>query len=169
VLVTGNGDVQLSNFSSSQRDARAAVKARVDRFLTDRTQNTLDVDYDEPQGAGFAVLGFALVALVVAWVATMVARVEVDAVRRVLTIVTVRWPLPPKRREFDLDDVRDAIVVEGRGTKGSATYGVAVVVEYLPQPVPLLGFRSSGLDGKERAVAEIRALLQSTNARSAAR
>ena len=158
VLVTSSGDARISMVASSSKTQRTDAKAQIDAFLGDPRSTTLDLVYDEPSFGGFAMLALSLVWVIIGWGLSRAARVEVDRAARTCTVVTLRWPLGPKRRVYPLDDVRDAIVTESRGRKG-ATYNVALVVSGQEKPVPLLNMSSSGRAWKDGAVADIRALL----------
>ena len=159
-LVTGSGNVELSSHTSSAA-TRNEQKAEIDRFLTDRTQASVDVDYDEPSAAGWMILVFAMLFVLVAWMLTWFGRVEIDWSTRKLSVLTVRWPLAPARRTFELGSVRDAVVHSARGRKGGTVYSVRLVIDGQEQPVPIMNMASSGRASKERAAAEIRAMLAS--------
>lgn len=157
VLVTTSGDVELPG-ASAPLSVRSAQKARIDAFLADPRAAAIDVDYTEPSGVVFFLVPFSLVWLLVGWAMTWTARVEIDWIARTLTIVGVRWPLAPKRRLFRLDAVRDARVLERRGSKGGRLYGVVLDVEG-HEAVSLTSGTSSGRGPKDEAVMQIRALL----------
>ena len=150
-LVTSTGDIQISSVASSSKSQRTEAKAQIDAFLVNPQATTLDVDYDEPSSAGFAMLALSLVWVLVGWAVSVSARVEIDRAERTCTVITVRWPLAPKRRVFRLDDVRDAVVTSRSG-RGGATFSVGLVIDGETKPVPLvavsfLGARVQGAHG----------------------
>jgi hypothetical protein len=157
VFVTASGDVELPGATASQ-SIRNAEKAQLDAFFADANAAAIDIDYAEPSGAVFFLVPFSLVWLLVGWLFSWYARVEVDWIARTFTVIGLRWPLAPKRRTFDLDRVRDARVVERRGSKGGRLYAVVLDVEAHDE-VPLTSGSSSSIRPKEDAVQQIRALL----------
>ena len=102
-LVTSTGDIRISSVASSSKSQRTEAEAQIDAFLVNPQATTLDVDYDEPSSAGFAMLALSLVWVLVGWAVSVSARVEIDRAERTCTVITVRWPLAPKRRVFRLD------------------------------------------------------------------
>ncbi len=157
-LVTSDGDVPMSMVTSSDRSRLAQLKAEIDAFLSSTQHPTLDVDYDEPSAFGFLVLGLSLVWVLIAWVISGSARVEIDRAAHACTLVTVRWPLASKRRVYRLEDVRDAIVTESRGRR-SMTYRVCLVIDGQKEPVSLVKVGTAEREPKDRVASEIRALL----------
>jgi hypothetical protein len=158
-LVTASGTVEISGVSSGYAE-RTAQKSQIDRYLADKSQSSLDVTYDVGNATSLVAVPLSLIWLVVPWLLSRYARVEVDRSAGTLTLVMVRSPLPSVRRRLELGRVRDAIVTSKRSSKGGQLYAVGLVVDGEEAPVPLLRVWSSGRRAKDRAAAEIRALLQ---------
>jgi len=153
-LVGPQGEISTATFYSTDQ-TYAGAKTAIDSFLADKSQSKLAVMTAASSSGGYAVLGVSLIWFLIIWLLLQWAQVVVDWRARTLTIVRHRWPLPPKTVTFPLDLVHDAHVTYG--AKGST--GVALSIDHESREVPLLASKSSGSGPKERAVAEIRALL----------
>ena len=105
VLETDNGDVRLSDVTTDNADQRRQAQAAIDQFLGDASQPTLAVDYDQNTCAGITVGIIAAICLFIGWSGTTSLRVDVDRGKGRLTVVDVRWPIPPGRRSWPLEKV----------------------------------------------------------------
>jgi hypothetical protein len=158
VLVTTSGDVAISNVASNDHAARVEAKRLLDLFLQDPKQPDFDVLYDPPAAGGYVVLAFSLLVLFFVWFVARWARVEIDWGKRVVTVVRMGWPLPPRRLRFELGAVSAAVV---RSRKRNL-FAVDLFVEGR-SPVPLLPGTSSGREPKQSACDAINALLARRN------
>jgi hypothetical protein len=160
VLLSTQGDEPISSRGSAYADARRKQKEALDGFLRDPRQRDIDVVYDEASAESLLWLAFGLAWLFAAWGARTSVRIEVDHRARELTVVTVRTPLPSKRRTYPMDRVRGAVVTEVRGTRGGARYTAALVLDGEEQPVPLTSWGTSDRTLPALAVAGIGELLR---------
>jgi hypothetical protein len=75
------------------------------------------------------ILAGSSIWLVAAWLTLSAVRVEVHEGRGVLDVLRLHWPLPPRRRSFPLDAVRDVRVKKRAKSRGAAWYSVELVVD----------------------------------------
>jgi hypothetical protein len=157
VFLTDAGVIPLSGRGSSSRPQRAPARTDIDRFLADKRQDTLEVDYDSPVtgSIGFTLFGF--VWLYALFIIAASARVEVDPEKGTVTVIRLRGQVPMGREVFRLTDVTDAIVLHRPGNKGTEMYRVALLVA--GKEVSLLAWGSSNQRWHEQAAGDLRALL----------
>ncbi len=129
VLFTKSSEtIQLMR--ATARHIADARRLAVEQVVFDRMPGTQRLFIDESvpvMGAFFALLGLGLAALSLMFFRS--ARLEFDFDRGAVRYTRLRWPLRPVRRTLRADEVKRARVTARPGSKGSAVYGVALVLD----------------------------------------
>jgi len=155
VLVTDQGERQVSNVSTSDPTARRAAAKRFNAFLADPSERTIDVPYDGAQlfPACFLTM-WCVVMLVLDWHLLRFARVWVDAERGTLHVREYRLPLPSRETTFPVSALTEVRVATSQTAKNGKTYAVELCFEGRPSFV-VVDLYSSGSEDKEIAVMRI--------------
>ncbi len=155
-LNTTGGSIPLTGYSSSGYNSRRRIVEKINAFLTDASQQRLEVKQDSRIllyiiGAIFAGIGLLLILLI--------SRITVDLDRtKGLATLKRRSLITSSVDEILLGDLTGAEVQGSSGSKG-ASYRVALV-QRSGQRTPLTGYYSSGYQGKQKLAEEINNFLQ---------
>jgi len=161
LLVTDQGDKQISNVSTSDPSERRAARDAFNAFLADPSRRTVDIPYDRPNiFAGLLLAFWATVMLVLASHLTRSSRVWVDHDRRTLHVKRLRLPLRSVETTFPLSALLEVRVATSRSARNGDTFAVELSFEGRP-PFLVVDSYTGGRAAKDDAVAKIEALIRS--------
>ncbi|MBN1262307.1 MAG: hypothetical protein JXB35_16630 [Anaerolineae bacterium] len=158
VLVTLEGDVPLTSYTSSGYSKHLRIVNEINAFLENREQRSLKVD--ESGGLGmifggvFAVVG---IGLLLAGLNTIGLTWVFDSSEG-LAIKERRGLGGTRQETYPLSDIVRVYVDESRDSDGDYTYRVELGMAN-GDVIPLTGFYSSGRSGKEDTAQAIREFL----------
>lgn len=149
VLITANGPVPMTGFSSSGYGSKAAIAEKINDFIQGGRQGALDIQV--PMDWWILIFlfifgGFGIGAVLLA----KTVQVEMSRSEGVLRI-RHDGLFGSGQQEFLLREIQDVVLQSHRGSKGSTTYRIAFLTTS-DEEIPLSSVYSSGMGGKRRAV-----------------
>ncbi|MBN2004349.1 MAG: hypothetical protein JXA21_13425 [Anaerolineae bacterium] len=159
VLIMPGGEKTVGMSSNVDVRGQQRFVETVNTFVQYPNLTQLDVTYGGIKMIWFGAIFFAVGSLVAIFglqtqfTTWTFDRLQGTLVRRSETLLGIRTS------EYALRDVTEAQVTWSRGSRGSRTYRVELIMRD-ETTVPLTSFYSSGYNGKERAAATINEFLQ---------
>ncbi len=155
-LVTSNGNINLTDGSSSGRSNKDIAAEAINTYIS----KGLDTHFKVPYPTAWWIYALAAIFPLLGIYLLTVRGASIDFNRMIKTIVITRKGLfHTDEQRLSFSDVDAVIVQESRGSKGRKTYRLALALKDKP-PLPLVETYNSSLNKKERITKQLNDFMQ---------